>query len=227
MKYVEEATYTARFFNALAHDAKGNKVLSIGGGVDRLAVSLAGQGRRVVCVDIAIGASARTRALAEQAGVMANVEVVTAGCEELTFPSEKFDLVLSKRALHHMEVEPVVAKLHRSLRPGGVFLAEEPVCSSRLLAWAHRKFPFYGNATHTPDERELGAEQLAIIERQFRHVDLRFFDLFARESLAHFLTKAHCGRLLGILGRLDGVLANRLCRPVRRLCNYVVVHAVK
>jgi hypothetical protein len=90
-----------------------------------------------------------------------------------------------------------------------------------------QKFPFYGNATHTPDERELGAEQFAIIERQFRLVDLHFFDLFARESLAHLLTKAHCGRLLGILGRLDGVLANRLCRPVRRLCNYVVVHAVK
>jgi ubiquinone/menaquinone biosynthesis C-methylase UbiE len=227
MKYVEEATYTARFFNALAHAATGRKVLSIGGGLDRLAVSLAGQGRQIVCVDIAAGASAMTRALAEQHGVSANVEVVTAGCEELAFPSEEFDLVLSKRALHHMEVEHVLTKLHASLRPGGVFLAEEPVCLSRLMSWAHKKFPFYGNATHTIDEKELGPEQLAIIERQFSRVDFHFFDFLARESLAYLLTKARCGRLLGILGRLDGVFVNRLCRPLRRLCNYVVVHAVK
>ena len=227
MKYVEDATHTARFFNTQAHASPGRRVLSIGGGLDRLAVSLAGEGRRVVCVDISAGASAMTRSLAEQAGVGADVEVVTAGCEELTLPSEEYDLVLSKRALHHMEVEHVVAKLHASLRPGGVFLAEEPVCLSRLMSWAHRRFPFYGNATHTPDERELGAAELAIIERKFSRVDLHFFDFLARESLAHLLTKARCGGLLGMLGRLDGFLANRLCRPLRRVCNYVVVHAVK
>ena len=225
MKYVEDATYTARFFNARARSYWPRVLPSAAAWTP--GVSLAGHGRRVVCVDIAAGASAMTRALADQAGVGANVEVVTAACEELNLPSEEFDLVLSKRALHHMEVEHVVARLHAALRPGGVFLAEEPVCLSRLLSWAHRRFPFYGNATHTPDERELGAEQLAIIERKFSRVDLHFFDLLARESLAHLLTKAHCGRLLGILGRLDGVFANRLCRPLRRLCNYVVVHAVK
>jgi hypothetical protein len=95
------------------------------------------------------------------------------------------------------------------------------------MSWAHRRFPFYRNATHTHDERELGPEQLALIERTFSRVDLRFFDLLARESLAHLLTKAHCGRLLGMLRRLDDVFVNRLCRPLRRVCNYVVVHAVK
>src|SRR5262249_9825806 len=129
--------------------------------------------------------------------------------------------------LHHMEVEPVVTKLHATLCRGGVFLAEEPICLSRIMSWIHQKFPFYGNATHTHDERELGPQELGVIERTFSRVDLHFFDFLARESLANLLTKAHCGRLLGILGRLDGFLANRLCRPLRRVCNYVVVHAVK
>jgi SAM-dependent methyltransferase len=227
MKYVEAATQTARFFNNRAHSSTGRQVLSIGGGMDRLAVSLAADGRRVMCVDISSGASALTRELADRAGVGANLEVVTAGCEEMDFPHEEYDLVLSKRALHHMDVGQVVPALHGALRPGGAFLAEEPVCLSRLLAWAHKRIPFYGNAPHTPDEKELGQEELALIERTFSRVDLHFFDLLARESLAYVLTKAGCGGLLGILGKVDDLLANRLCRSLRRVCNYVVVRAVK
>ncbi len=134
MKYVEDATHTARYFNAQAHAATCHKVLSIGGGLDRLAVRLAARGCRVVCVDIAASASALTRALADRSGVGANVEVVTAGCEELTLPHEEYDLVLSKRRAAPHGSRACGGQTSRLSPTWGVFLAEEPVCLSRLMS---------------------------------------------------------------------------------------------
>jgi SAM-dependent methyltransferase len=227
MKYVADTTYIAQFFQGLLKPLRRKRILSLGGGVDTLGVSLARDGHRVVCVDISTVASELTRRLAEQDGVADHVTTVTAGCEEMAFPSKTYDVVLCKRSLHHMDVAKVVAGIHAALVPGGTFLAEEPVCLHRLVRWVHRRFPFYGDAPHTPDERELIHQDLATIQRTFGRTQFYFFDLLARESLAYFLRKKRWHGLLRLLGRLDHCLVNRLFPPLRHLSNYVVVHAVK
>lgn len=227
MEYVEETTYSARFFRGLLEPLRGRRILSIGGGVDRLGVGLAREGHRVVCVDVSPEASARTQALAHRAGVSDRLTVQSAGCEEMAFPPASFDTVVCKRALHHMEIARVLPILHTVLEPEGLFLAEEPVCLHPLVRWVHDRFPFYGDAPHTQDEKELTLPDLDLITKTFRSTRLFHFDLLARESLAYRLNKLRWNRLLYLLGQADFSLANRLVPPLSRFCNYVTVYAIK
>jgi SAM-dependent methyltransferase len=227
MEYVEETTFNARFFRGLLEPLRERRILSIGGGVDRLGVGLAREGHRVMCVDVSPEASARTEALARRAGVIGQLTVQSAGCEELTFAPASFDTVVCKRALHHMEIARVVPILHSVLETGGIFLAEEPVCLHPLVRWVHERFPFYGDAPHTPDEKELTFPDLNLISKTFRSARLFHFDFLARASLAYRLNRRRWNRLLYLLGKTDFYLANHLVPPLSRFCNYVMIYATK
>jgi hypothetical protein len=227
MEYIEETTFNAQFFRGLLTPLRKRRILSIGGGVDRLGVGLAKEGHQVVCVDISPEASARTEALGYQAGVKGRLTVQSAGCEEMTFAPASFDTVVCKRALHHMEIATVIPIIHTVLETGGLFVAEEPVCLHPLVRWVHERCPFYGDAPHTPDERELTFPDLDLISKTFRSTRLFHFDLLARESIAYRLKKHRWKGLLYLLGKTDFYLANRLIPPLRRFCNYVMIHAIK
>jgi SAM-dependent methyltransferase len=227
MAYVEEATYNARFFHDLIRPLPNQKILSIGGGLDRFGVTLAREGHRVVCVDISVVAAMRTQELAQRAGVAGNLTARAASCEDMDFPPGTFDLVVSKRALHHMDIPRVVPCLHAVLKPGGVFLAEEPICLHPLVQKIHDRFPFYGDAPHTPDEKELTERDLALIDHTFRSTCRHYFDFLARESVAHYLHRFRWHRLLYRLGQTDYYLVNWLLRPLHRWCNYVILEAHK
>src|SRR5262249_42457317 len=180
-----------------------------------------------VCVDVSPVASARTEELAHRAGVSDRLRVRSAGGEEMTFSPASFDTVVCKRALHHMEIARIVPIIHKVLETGGIFLAEEPVCLHPLVRWVHERFPFYGDAPHTLDEKELTFPDLDLISKTFRSTRLFHFDLLARESLAYRLNKRRWNRLLYLLGKTDFYLANRLVPPLRRFCNYVMIYAIK
>jgi SAM-dependent methyltransferase len=227
MAYVEATTFNARFFHDLLKSQRRQHILSIGGGVDRFGVGLAKEGHQVVCVDISPVASARTQALAHQAGVADHLTARPAGCEEMVFPPESFDVVVCKRALHHMEIARVVPIILTVLKRDGAFIAEEPICLHSLVRWVHHRFPFYGDAPHTPDEKELTPPDLALIQQAFRSTRFYYFDLLARESIAYHLHKFRWNRLLYWLGKTDYYLVNRLLRPLRQLCNYVMIDARK
>jgi SAM-dependent methyltransferase len=145
----------------------------------------------------------------------------------MTFAPASFDVVVCKRALHHMDIARVVPVIHTVLETNGVFVAEEPVCLHPLVRWVHERFPFYGDAPHTADEMELTFPDLDLIAKTFRSTRLFHFDLLARESVAYQLNKRRWNRLLYILGKTDFYLANRLMRPLSRFCNYVMIYAIK
>lgn len=227
MEYVEETTFNSQYFRGLLEPLCNRRILSIGGGVDRLGIDLAKKGHQVVCVDISPMASTRTLTLADQAGVADRLTALSSGCEEMCFDPASFDVVVCKRALHHMEIARVVPIIHTVLETGGIFLAEEPVCLHPLVRWVHEQFPFYGDAPHTADEKELTFPDLNLISETFRSTRLFHFDLLARESIAYRLNKRGWNRLLYLLGKTDFSLANRLVPPLRRFCNYVMIYAVK
>jgi SAM-dependent methyltransferase len=227
MEYVEQTTYNAHFFNSLLKPLRERRILSIGGGVDRLAVALAQEGHTVTCVDISPFASARTEELARQAGVANRLSAQSSSCEEMAFGSGSFDVAICKRALHHMEIAKVVPILYNLLDQNGIFIAEEPVCLHPLVRWVHDRFPFYGNQPHTLDEKELTLSDLDLIKQTFRSTRLCHFDFLARESVAYRLNKRRWNRLLYLLGRTDFYLVNHVLPPLKRLCNYVMLRATK
>ncbi len=227
MEYVEQTTFNARYFRKLLARFQNKRILSIGGGIDRIGVELAKQGHQVVCVDISPSASVRTGLLAEEANVAHRLVALASSCEEMQFAPESFDVVVCKRALHHMDIRRVIPIVYSLLAEGGVFLAEEPVCLSGLVRWVHRRFPFYGDQPHTPDEKELTFDDIRFIKNAFASTRIIHFDLIARESVAYQLNKRRWNRLLHMLGRADYYLANRLVPPLKPLCNYVMIYATK
>jgi len=94
----------------------GERILDLGCGDGRVTAKLVEAGCEVVGVD----SSPEQVAAAKAAGLDARV----VGGAELSFAGE-FDGVFSNAALHWMKrADAVVAGVHRSLRPGGRFVAE-------------------------------------------------------------------------------------------------------
>ncbi|MGH9196094.1 MAG: class I SAM-dependent methyltransferase [Acidimicrobiia bacterium] len=226
-KEIEGLSYVGRHFRRLVGHLTGKKILSLGGGIDRLAVLLAKNANDVVSVDVSPVAVAATIDLAEQEGVSGRLTALVGTAEETLFPHRSFDAVIAKRALHHMDFATVLTQVHDLLVSGGVLIAEEPICLSRWLSWLHSSVPFHPRAPRTQDERELTNSDLMLITRSFREVTISYFDVLARESVAYLLCKARCGGTLNQLGQIDYFLTNRCLPALRYLSTYVILQATK
>ncbi len=227
VKEVENRSYVGQCFLRLAARFRRKQILSLGGGIDSLAVALAKADNRVVSVDISPVAVAATVELARREHVADKVTALVSASETIDLEDESFDVVLSKRALHHMDVERTVGRIRNLLVDGGVFLAEEPICLSAGLEWVHRRFPFHPTAPRTRDERELTHDDLRLIRHSFREVRLCCFDCLARESVAYVLSKTRMDWLLNPLGRVDHVLLNKCLPILRGAATYAIIEASK
>ena len=226
-KRIERISFIGECFYRLTGELRHKRILSLGGGVDRLGVSLAKGGNRIVSVDVSPVACAATVELARQEGVLGTLTSVVAPGEEVELERGSFDAIIFKRALHHMDLPTVIERAHRLLIPGGLLLAEEPICLPGWLLRAHTMFPFHPEAVRTTDERELTPRDLDLIRRTFSKMNVSYFDCVARESVAYFLYRARIDRLLRLLGKLDHVVMNR-CVPITRyLSTYAIIRAVK
>jgi hypothetical protein len=225
-KHIEGKSYIGEYFQGLAAELRQRSILSLGGGVDRLGVRLAKAGNEIVTVDVSPVAAAATVDLAKQQGVACHVRALVGLAEEIPLAKESFDVV-SKRALHHMDIARTVMRVQELLVAGGLFLAEEPMCLLRVLRWIHQKLPFHPNAPRTSDERELTPADLALIRGTFGEVKLDYFDFMTRESVSYLLDKARMEWLLRPLGKLDHRLINHDLPILRCLGSYVVIEARK
>lgn len=225
-KSFADSSYSEDVFNDLLEKFSDKKILTIGGGIDTIGMLLAKNNNSVVSVDISDVAARQTNEAARQLGIEKNLIALVMDCEEMVF-DEKFDVVVCKRALHHMELSKVIARVHQSLVEGGRFLAEEPVCLLKPLRWIHEKFPFHPEAPRTVDEVEFTLEDLAFIESAFREVEFYYIDFLTRESVQYYLWKAQAGGALRRLGRFDFALVNHYLTPLKYLSTYTIIQALK
>ena len=220
------SSYSEDVFNDLLRKFSGKKILTIGGGIDTVGMLLAKNDNHVTSVDISDVAALHTNDAARRQGIEKNLSAVAMDCEEMEF-DEKFDVVVCKRALHHMELSKVIERVHQSLAEGGCFIAEEPVCLLKPLRWIHEKLPFHPEAPRTADEVEFTLKDLALIESAFREVEFYYIDFLTRESVQYYLWKVQAGGALRRLGRFDFALVNNYLTPLKYLSTYAIIQAFK
>jgi len=124
------------------------RVLDLGGGSGYFSGPLAIRGAKVCCLDSSADSlSATLRPITPVRGNMLN----------LPFRDNSFDVILVRGALHHVpeELDAVMDEATRILKPGGIFLAEEPLAGNLPASLARK---FFTTRLHEPGERPLPLE---------------------------------------------------------------------
>jgi ubiquinone/menaquinone biosynthesis C-methylase UbiE len=162
------------------------RALDVGTGAGTLALALAPLVREVVGVDIVEALLERARARAP-----ANVSFVEGDATALPFESFSFDLVCTRRTLHHIaRPELIVAELARVTAPGGrIFVDDQiapvdPLAALELDRFERARDPSHTRTLPDIDFRHLfEANGLVLLQTRFRT---------HRRELDYYLPLAGC-----------------------------------
>ncbi len=218
---LEPYLYACAFLFGLLGRPQGRRILSVGGGIDGAALWLARQGANVCCVDVAAEAMAATEDLAGRLGLSTRLRCVVGRCEDMEFHAG-FDIVLCRKALHHMSVPEALRAIRAALAQPGIFVAHEPVCLSRVLDRLHRLLPFHPDYPVVEGERALSSDDLAMLGRFFPTTEFHYFDGLTRPSLSYVMGRIGMKRLLGPLGRIDHLILRSVPLLRRASCSVVI-----
>jgi SAM-dependent methyltransferase len=200
-------------------DLHGREVLELGCGKGELTTLLALSGARVTAIDISPASVEVARRRAELHGVGDAVELVVTAGEELPFPDERFDVVVGKAVLHHLDVASAGPELHRVLRPGGRAAFAEPLGTNPLVEFARDHVPY-------PHKNPRGAD-VPLSYADIEAWEAPFSEAHHREiQLLAMVERALGFRRMPALRRADTWLLARV-PPLRRFCRYVVMTMVK
>ena len=175
----------------------GKDILDFGCGTGEISTQLAFLGaRQVYALDVTPGLLDATQRRAELDAVSDRILTVCGMVQDLQ--PRPVDIIIAFAVLHHcFPLENVMPGLLRWLRPGGVFVAVEPVSYSAGIDWLRNHSGIPGDAL---DEGE----------RKLNSADLRYLTSHVSESqVVHF-------HLIGRLSRI-WPKADRLYRRIDQL----------
>jgi SAM-dependent methyltransferase len=99
--------------------ARGANALEIGCGTGAFARLLAARGDQVLALDLS---PEMIRVAKERSAQYPNIDFQVGDVMAWECPAAHFDCIASIATLHHLPLEPVLAKLKAALKPGGVLL---------------------------------------------------------------------------------------------------------
>ena len=119
------------------------------------------------------------RRRAEANGLSANFRVADVTREEVADP-DTYDVVWCDLILHHLtdSLSAIMDGVRRWLKPGGVFIAREPVAYAGWLKAVRGLVPVRVDATD--DEQPLRESEFAAIAERFPDLRRRYFRILAR-----------------------------------------------
>ncbi len=130
----DEAAYQKKLQVTQEYLRPDMEVLEFGCGTGSTAIVQAPFVKHILATDISGRMLEIARGKAEAAGV-ANVTFEQAAIDTFTAPDESYDVIMGHSILHLLEdKEAVIAKVHRMLKPGGVFVSST-VCIGEKMKW--------------------------------------------------------------------------------------------
>ncbi|MDT7543217.1 MAG: hypothetical protein QOE33_3121 [Acidobacteriota bacterium] len=95
------------------------QVLEIGCGTGEFSRSLAGRAEMVLALDLS---AQMIRLAGARSKLYPNIEFVRGDVMSCQFPDDHFDCIATLTMLHHLPFVPILEKISKALRPGGVFV---------------------------------------------------------------------------------------------------------
>jgi SAM-dependent methyltransferase len=213
-----------RLFLSWVVSAQASSALVVGAGIDKIGILLARRGCRTTSLDLSAKAGELTGRLAREQGVGELIRCVCGDWEEADL-GETFELIVFRDCLHHMRLDPALARIDRHRAKGGTVLGLEPICPLPMVRRLHARVPFHP-FPFLSSERELDLDDLRRIETALGAADFRFFDFLTRESLSVLMYRIGLRHTIARLGTLDQWLIAHL--PVlERLASYVVFRSTR
>ena len=159
-----------RFIVELLGDLTGRAVLDVGTGLGESAIYFAQRGAEVTAVDISPGMIELLQQNAAQAGVRITGRVVPA--EELDVPEASFDVVYCANIIHHVQDRArFYAGVRRALKPGGTFVAWDPLSGNPAIA----VYRILATKVRTDDETPLTFAEFDLSRKYFPDLQHREF----------------------------------------------------
>jgi len=171
--------YVYEKLRELMGDLTGRHVLEYGCGEGWTTLDLGRRAGHVSAFDISPQAIENAQRSVASAGLESRCTLKVMPAERLDFPDSTFDVALGFAILHHLDMEPALAELHRVLRPGGIAYFAEPLATNPLIQLYRRLTPQY----RTPDERPLYLKELPALLARFSSHEHREFFLCALPAL--------------------------------------------
>ena len=130
----DEAAYQRKLEVTRGYLRPEMEILEFGCGTGSTALVHAPQVKHILAIDISAKMIEIARGKAEAAGVE-NVSFEQATIDHFSAPEGRFDAVLGLSILHLLEDKAaVIAKVHRMLKPGGVFVSST-ACLGDTMKW--------------------------------------------------------------------------------------------
>jgi ubiquinone/menaquinone biosynthesis C-methylase UbiE len=213
----EEFKETLKLVQSYAPDAR--TILDIGCGNGISSISFALKGYQITAVEPdpsnTIGAGA-IRILKEKYQ-LDNIEIHESLAEDINFPSESFDIVYIRQAMHHAnDLTKFIGECGRVLKKGGLLITirDHVIYNAKDKEWFLEEHPlhkFYGgeNAFTSLEYKKAMQEASLKIQLELKYYDsvINYFPLTKNEyetraQNAEDLLKSHLSKKIGFLSKI-------------------------
>ena len=134
---------------------------------------LAGREVDVTGIDVSEVAIEQAQQLAAERGLTDYATFIHMDAEALTFPDERFDVVLGNGILHHLDLDTALAEIRTGVAPGGWAAFKEPMGHNPFINGYRKLTP----NQRPDDEHPLLRSDLVTIAKEFEDTDFQYFNL--------------------------------------------------
>lgn len=185
----------------LMGNLSGKTILEIGCGSGELSVWFALQGAQVIGIDVSDESILIAKRRAEENEVAERTRLVACPAEKMPFEDRSIDVIFINVSLHHLEIDQALAECKRILKPGGRFIAVEPLVFSETVQKIRASklvTSLYPIRQETPTERILTVKDLEYIKTIFKNTQIipyRIFSpfIFKAKPIFHLLSRRFTG----------------------------------